>query len=414
MTSKAIGDQGTRNMQLPVQRKICMFAPFINTESTSNRPLFVSKTLVEFGDIDIVTTNFDHQTKANKSAFQFDDRRRIYYLPTRRYRENVSVARFLSHLQFSVRAWCFFLRRRKAYDVIYITLPFNLLAVLVFVSARKQLKIVDVVDIWPDVLPFSSRVKGALFPLFRIWKKLFALAVSNSDLLLTVSDTFLDESVRFFRGDRNAAKRFYIGSTRLPRANREPDDRLTIAYVGNIGYLYDFETLVSAVGASKLRPRLVLVGEGDRRRWLLRKLERAKIEYRFEGAIYDERRLAEALSSCHMGFNGIRNTSAAFSYKANTYFAAGLPILNSMTGDLGMLVATHGLGVNYKAGNVTSLAACIENCTPEALLTLSQNVKQFFDAEIDQEKIGEDLCRFVRPFLMNESKCCDSEPTSTS
>jgi hypothetical protein len=54
--------------------------------------------------------------------------------------------------------------------------------------------------------------------------------------------------------------------------------------------------------------------------------------------------LTVALADCDAGFNGYANTSAAFSYKATTYLAANLPLVNSMGGDL------HRLGRRARAG----------------------------------------------------------------
>jgi hypothetical protein len=89
------------------------------------------------------------------------------------------------------------------------------------------------------------------------------------------------------------------------------------------------------------------------------------------------------LSQGDVGFNGYRNTTASFSYKANTYFAASLPILNSMSGDLESLVVEHGLGFNYSAGSVDSLSEMIKRCTKNTLEVYSQNVERFFETEID-------------------------------
>jgi hypothetical protein len=376
-----------------------VLSPFFSHEATSSRPLLVSDVLTRFGTVDIVTTNFDHQNKRKKQEFQFNDRRTIYYLPTIPYRENVSPARFLSHFGFSIRAWWFYLKRKNKYDVVYVTLPLNLIALLVFVTGPKKFRIADVVDIWPDALPFPAISKKLFFLFFYVWKKSFAHAVGNCDMLLTVSDSFWEESIRFFRHERSAAQRFYIGDKRLPHRTRPVDGPLTVVYIGNIGHLYDFETLLMALAACPEKPRFYLIGNGDRKDWILKELEHLKIEHRYFGVVYDDARLAEILSHCDVGFNGYRNTTAAFSYKAITYFAAGIPILNSMRGDLDRLVVDHGLGFNYIPGNTASLLACINGCSREALSALSQNVDRFFQSEIDHDVIKNKMADFIGSYL---------------
>ena len=371
-----------------------VLAPFFSHVSSANRPQIVAEVLAGFGTVDIVTTDFDHHTKKQKPPFQYYDQRTIYYLPTMAYRHNVSLARFMSHFIFSIRAWFFYIRRKDEYDIIYATLPLNLLGLLVFLSSHDKQKICDVVDIWPDVLPFKPIVRKILRPFFSFWKQSFIWTIGHSDLLLTVSDRFLEESLPYFRRALSAAHRVYIGSQLIPRKERLPNDLLTIVYIGNIGQLYDFQTLLTVLATIHGKVIFYLIGDGDRKEWLLQELNREQIEYHYFGTVYDNERLSEILSQCDIGFNGYLNTTAAFSYKANTYFAANLPILNSMSGDLENLVDEHELGFNYSAGNVDSLRTKIESCTKDVLTIYSQNVERFFEAEIELEQVKAKLSSF--------------------
>ncbi|MES9902890.1 MAG: glycosyltransferase family 4 protein [Sedimenticola sp.] len=371
------------------QREVrCLvLAPFFSHVSSANRPRIIAEVLAEFGTVDIVTTSFDHQAKKLKVPFQYDDRRTMYYVPTLAYRHNVSLGRFLSHFFFSIRAWIFYLKRKNKYDVVYATLPLNLLAMLVFLSCPSKHRIVDVVDIWPDVLPFPVALRKVLRPFFSVWKQSFAWAVKHCDMLLTVSDRFFEESYRYFQGDLSDAHRIYIGCQRIPCKKPPLDDRLTIVYIGNIGHLYDFQTLLDVLATTPRKVRLFLIGDGDRKEWLLQELKTLQIEFQYFGSVYDEKHLSEILSQCDVGFNGYRNTTAAFSYKANTYFAASLPILNSMSGDLEHLVVEHGLGFNYSSGSSDSLRTMINGCTKDVLEVCSQNVERFFEAEIELKQV---------------------------
>ncbi len=387
-----------------------VFAPFFSHKAISSRELLVSDVLTRFGSVDIVTTSYDHYTKSEKISYQFNDARTIHYLPTIRYRHNVRPARFLSHFVFSLRAVFFYLKRKQEYDVVYATLPLNLLALLVFVAGPEKLRIADVIDIWPDVLPFPPLTKKILSPFFYLWKKSFVHAVKSCDLLLTVSDWYMNESICFFRHAPFAAHRFYLGCSQLPRKAKQSEERLTIAYIGNIGHLYDFETLLAALAARPEKTRFFLIGDGDRKEWLLGELARLKLEHQYFGVVYHDEQLAEILAHCDIGFNGYQNTTAAFSYKATTYFSAGLPILNSMSGDLGRLVADRGLGFNFIQGNLASLLGCIDRCSREELVAFARNVEVFFRAEIDQEIIKKDLTEFIGGFITKTCPSCKLQP----
>jgi glycosyltransferase involved in cell wall biosynthesis len=175
----------------------------------------------------------------------------------------------------------------------------------------------------------------------------------------------------------------------------------TIVYVGNLGRLYDFETLLDVLEEDELRDcvQLFVIGRGDKQDWLIEELEARKLRHRFFGAVFDPERMAEILRSCHVGFNGFINTTAAFSYKANTYFAAGLPIINSMNGDLARLVAEHGVGVNYEGGNREQLRDCILRLVRNGTTELAANSERFFSLHLESSKICVDIGEFLMSSL---------------
>jgi glycosyltransferase involved in cell wall biosynthesis len=380
-----------------IPKKAILLAPFFSEHALSSRPLLVSKVLSRFQDVDIVTTDFDHQTKSFKAPWVPEGNRKIYFIKTLGYASNVGVMRFLSHALFSLKAAVFFVKRRNNYDLVYVTLPLNLAALLVFPFSRHQIKIADVVDIWPDVLPFSKSFRKCFFPLFWLWKRAFRFSIAKSDVLMTVSDTFFDESVKYFKKDLNLAKRFYIGHPELSRAYVAREDELTIVYIGNIGHLYDFSTLLGALSLPELRGKyqLFIIGDGNRRTWLLQQLQVLSIKFKYFGIEYDENALTGILSRCDVGFNGYFNTTAAFSYKANTYIAAGLPIINSMQGDLQSIIEKWGIGYNYIAGDVLSLSNCLSSVSRDGLHLMAEKSNEFFKKELDQNVIMNKMELFI-------------------
>ncbi len=388
--------------------KSIILAPFYHEKAPSSRPLLVSKVLSRLGKVDIVTSNFDHQTKRFKKQerSETDEKRKIYYIKTLRYKSNIGLSRLVSHSLFSIRATFFYLRRRNDYDLVYVTLPLNLLALLVFLFSRDKIKIADVVDIWPDVLPFPQKMKAFFYPVFALWKTTFQSAINKCDVLMAVSDVFFYDSIKYFRNDQQFARRFYLGHKELLPTNRAKEGIITIVYIGNIGHVYDFATLIAALSSEEIKAkyRLYLIGDGDKKAWLLNQLEKMSIKYSYFGVIYDENKLAEILGKSDIGFNGYINTTAAFSYKANTYMAAGLPILNSMKGDLYAIVERYGIGYNYSAGEVQSLRTCLRKITKHELNAMMKNSWQFFKNEIDEKIIMDKMESFIKK-VKKEEKC---------
>lgn len=376
------------------KRRAVVLAPSFSTDMNANRPLSVACVLSRFADVEVVTTDFDHWTKKKRKKSQFAPIDKIVYLETLPYYDNVSITRLLSHVLFAVSAGLYFFRRRKQFEIVYVTLPFNTLAWIALRSARTKWKIVDVMDIWPDVLPFKKWHVALLRPLFSFWRSFFNQAAASADVMMAVSDSFFEETLKFVApGCRS--RRFYLGEVDL-LCDVPKSDTLTVAYSGNLGRLYDFETLLDIMtDAERGSVQLFIVGDGDRRDWLLTELQQRGISYKYFGSVYDPAKLGDILCRAHVGFNGFVNTSAAFSTKASTYFAAGLPLLNSMEGDLKRLVAEHELGFNYSGGDRNSLKRCFLQLDEHNLIRMSRNCRRFFEAELDRTKVRENLYSFL-------------------
>jgi glycosyltransferase involved in cell wall biosynthesis len=378
-----------------VNKGAVVFSPFFSPDDFASRPRFVGSVLAQMMPVDVVTSDFDHGQKIKRDHLPCSPFDRVVYLQTRPYYSNAGFARLLSHLLFSFKAAAYFRKNRDKYDVVYATVPLNVMTWLVFGLAGGRTKIVDVVDIWPDVLPFPLLAKKALMPAFALWKWFFKSAIARADIVIGVSNTFIEEACRY-ASKTALVKRFYIGHTRLAAAT-EKQPIFTVVYVGNLGRLYDFETLLDVLKDDDLRDRvqLYVIGEGERQDWLIQELEVHQLRHRFWGRVYDRVRLSEILCSCHVGFNGYINTSAAFSYKAGTYFSASLPIFNSMTGDLMRLVDEHGLGVNYQGGNRTQLKECILRLVRRGTAEMAASCESFFLSQLESSKISADIGEFL-------------------
>lgn len=365
--------------------RIAVIAPFFSFSVRANRPAFVANVLSEFGEVEIITTDLDHQTKKRIEVQPGSQPYHVHFISALSYGSNVSVSRFLSHIIFGLKAGWFFWRQRASYDIVYTTLPFNLATWLVLLASSGKARIVDVIDIWPDVLPFPPIVRRVLYPLFWLWKHLFITSIRRATVLLAVSNSFLDEARRYILDKTTTCHMFYIGHRALPRSTVPQEEMLTISYVGNIGHLYDFKTLIDVLSLKEFKERvqLFVIGAGDRKDWLLDELKRRRIWHQYFGIVYNLEELGSILRRTHVGFNGYVNTNAAFSYKASTYFSAGLPILNSMGGDLRNLVNSQKLGINYEGGNVESLRQALSECTPDNLMRMSKAAEAFARTELE-------------------------------
>src|SRR5271163_4169633 len=175
-------------------RRGIVLAPFFSMDVPANRPRFIASVLGELMPVDVVTSDFDHGSKKKRQHQQCGLFEKVVYLETRPYKSNVSLERFISHVLFAFSAAAYFRKHREEYDVVYASAPLNMLSWLVFKSAGERIKIIDVIDIWPDVLPFPRWVRRILWPLFAAWKWFFKSGVHKADIVLAVSDRFLEEA----------------------------------------------------------------------------------------------------------------------------------------------------------------------------------------------------------------------------
>ena len=173
-------------------------------------------------------------------------------------------------------------------------------------------------------------------------------------------------------------------------------EQLRIVYAGNIGTLYDFDTLISAVERLDFKVRLEIIGDGDKKRWLENKLADSDIEFKFHGIVYDEKTIAEIVSKADFGFNGFLDTTASLSYKSVMYMSYGLPIINSMEGDLWNFVEDEGLGFNYVGGDVSNLTECLIKASSVDHEKLRASVISFFNKNLKIEVVSEQLLEVFR------------------
>ena len=363
--------------------KVLIVSPFFEDNPSISRPSFVNHVLKNSGiETVVLSSDFSH---ASKKRRKIND---LILFNTIEYKNNKSILRFLSHAVLSIKFSMYILLKYKSFDKIYITIPFGLTALIVSFFCKKKL-IVDIVDYWPGSLPFSDNIKYYFYPIFLIWKKINFLAVKRASQTISLSSSFLVESKAAGFG-----KQILLGATDKSHLVKfKPSSILRVLYVGNIGSLYDFDTLISAIIESDFEVKLDIVGDGDNIESLKNSLSKNRVEFNFHGIVYDEDYLAKIVGDTDFGFNGFVSTTASLSYKSVMYMSFGLPIINSMNGDLWDFVDNDNLGFNYSSGNVESLKECLRKChvmkNKRSNFSVISFFKENFEIKIVSNKILE-------------------------
>jgi glycosyltransferase involved in cell wall biosynthesis len=357
--------------------KVLIVSPFFEDNPSISRPSFVNHILKQAGiETKVLSSDFSHASKRKREI------KGVILFSTIEYKNNKSILRFISHIVLSIKFSIYVLLKCKHFDKIYITIPFGLTALIVSLLCKKKL-IVDIVDYWPSSLPFSNNIKSLLHPLFSIWEKINFLAVKRAAQTISLSSSFLAKSKATGFGTH-----ILLGATdKSHLVKAKPLSVLRILYVGNIGRLYDFDTLISAIVESDLKVKFEIVGDGDNAKKLKKRLLKNRIDFAFHGIIYDEKHLAKIVNNIDFGFNGFVSTTASLSYKSVMYMSFGLPIINSMKGDLWNFVEDNDLGFNYVAGDVASLKDCLQKAFSMKNQSLNFTVTDFFRENFEMEVV---------------------------
>lgn len=128
-----------------------------------------------------------------------------------------------------------------------------------------------------------------------------------------------------------------------------PAQSLRIAYIGAINNIIDIPRIAYLLGALNRRRKVIadIIGEGEHRDDFIRKLRSSGVETVCHGAVYEEERKEEILSRCCLGINVMRtDVRVGLSMKSIDYLSYGIPLINSIKGDLWEFVSTCGIGVN--------------------------------------------------------------------
>lgn len=373
--------------------KFCVISPFFLHDMEKSRPCFVANTLTKYGnDVHVLTSEFLHSQKKTHNNKKDSTSYQTIRLKTIPYKSNVSPLRFISHfvLSLSFTLWVF--KHRKDFERFYFTAPFALTTLLSSLFLKKNKVIIDIVDFWPGSLPFPKKAETLFKPLFYVWGWLNKLACARAAKVMSLSSTFIEEA-----GVQSSGQQILLGATKRDVNYQLNDEEFHLFYAGNIGVLYDFFTLVDAIKEVQMAKPIFfhIVGDGNKKNALENALQSSNINYKMYGLVYDDSELKSIISRCHYGFNGFLNTTASFSYKSILYMRHGLPLINSMEGDLSDFIQDNSLGHNYKAGDVFQLVHVLKSACQENVASTRQNVKRFFDHNLEANVVMKQINEFI-------------------
>ena len=390
---------------------ICPYGPIPGEGWRDYRYMIIGETLAEAGhNVIWWTSSFSHHFKRFRSK-QWEDRAvgagfLIRLVPAFGYSRNISLARVWNELLFAGRIYLRARRELRPDLIIAADPPLAIGRMALWLAHHCKCPLVfDVMDLWPELftLALPKRLRSwaplIFFPLYAMRKRnhaqadgLFALSESyRAKMIAQIPDRDTVPSATIFNGidveSFRSTMRGQSSGFTLPLRNK---DTVRAVYAGSLGENYDIITLMKAAATlakGAVPIQIVIAGVGP----LLTELQNFIREKRLETLVYVGRLSPEQLpclySQCEIGISAYSPVSTVgMPDKAYDYMAAGLPIVNSLRGELADLLETRQIGLPYLAGDPESLATALRRLTFDEKLRTGMARRSFATAgEFDRK-----------------------------
>lgn len=342
-------------------------------ESNEERLRFVYETCQNRGyKVKAYTSDFSHIRKEKRNNIPLS----FAALNTMPYTRNLSLRRMLSHYYFSKDL--FVEIEKDEPDLIWLMAPANSLIKEANNYKKKHPNvklIIDIIDMWPESLPF--KINKETIP-FVWWKNIRKNNIDCCDLLVTECDLYQNVLKNEYHG--------HIETIRWARDSRaiEPDiqaedDILSLIYIGSINNIIDAEMIANIIKKINMPVKLHVVGEGENTKNFLDTVGKVStLDY--HGPVRDEDKKSEIFENCHAGINVYKEgLFIGLTVKCIDYFQHGLPIINNIKGDTWDLVKKYDAGVNIDKGTIIDGQRLIE------MRKNTQNVLNLYNENLTKE-----------------------------
>ncbi|HET8804195.1 MAG TPA: glycosyltransferase [Aequorivita sp.] len=372
------------------------------------------------------TSTFRHTKKAHRFAGsrveQINPNYNVVFTRSMGYRHNMMPRRFIAHNDYSKKLIKEFEKRNKP-DAIFLSMPPLSLVREVSKWAKKHdiPVIADIIDPWPDSfikdIPIFLKpvAKMALFPFYKALKQSF----NRCSAITSISNGYLNWAKDFHNSDIPTAP-FFLAidfddiqqniAKFLAEADTKVDEKpLRLIYAGSLASSYDIPTILKAARYfDKNHPgktKFVITGKGPQQKNVEQIKEKVKnLEY-LGWISKDELLLQYGLAD--LGLIQHKNSlTQTITYKFFNYMSAGLPLLNSLQGEMADMIGKNELGFNNNEQNSEQLIQNIlQYLKNEKLLgEHKKNVLEFTMQYGNSKSVYKSLVEFIEQTRENTAK----------
>lgn len=306
-----------------------------------------------------IQSDFIHREKVKGREKKVD----TIFIDTMPYYRNLSLKRLLSHYLFAKKVYD--LIEDQFFDVVYVLIPANSLMKYManYKEKSKSKLIVDIIDLWPESLPFRYFKK--IWPV-TIWSNMRNKYFDRADLVITECELYRNVLQEYLRNSNTSViywpKEYH---EEVPEQSERDLKNVHLCYLGSINHIIDIKFIVKILKEIKKHKAVLLhiVGAGEKKEELLKQLETARIKYIYYGPVYDEIKKLKILTDCDYGLNIMKKSvCVGMTMKSVDYMYAGLPMINNIKGDIWDMIEQNKLGYNCDKSTLATVASkAIEN-----------------------------------------------------
>jgi glycosyltransferase involved in cell wall biosynthesis len=347
-------------------------------EPGNSRPVRILAALSAAGwQVDVIAASEGYLGRGT-SSIRTDDRVSteteggitIHRLPVR---YGVSLReRSRAYREFSRRAWSYAKTLPRA-DVVYCsTPPPPQVALSAWLASRQHAALVfEVRDLWPAFIVAAGVLRSRAARLTMEWIQ--ALGIHCAERVVSVSPSYVPYLIDC-GADARRLSVIFTGADAWEESNaslraewrraQELENRFVVLYAGSFNDAYDLGAVLEAARElEQRRPEVVFAFAGDgRMRTRIEAAAAASTNVRYLGS-FPRDELSGALSGVDAGLVTLGAApvlSAMMPQKLFEYMSAGLPVVSSVGGQVGVVLEAAGAGIVATSNNATGIARAIE------------------------------------------------------
>ncbi len=343
--------------------------------------------------VSIFFSDFNHYQKK-----KYDQKREgVTYIPTRSYRKNLSLQRLYSHYEFAKKC-CQIAELEADVDLIYVMVPPNSMVKQFAAYKKKHPDVLiwfDVLDMWPESLPISNRLKTLILWPLKVWGNMRNRWIHMGDLITV-------ECHKFYEVIKKSVDEAKMQTVYLCQPDHQLydaksyGDEIHFLYCGSMNHLMDVDLMIAFLTQMSQKKKVVLelIGDGENRKSLIDCLINHQISYLYHGFVYDEEKKKEIYQRCHFGLNLMKETVfVGLTMKSLDYLSHALPIINNIPDDTYEIVEKERIGYNITQMNLERMINQIADLSEKEYQDIQNHTihtfQRFFSEDVVLQQISE-------------------------